>query len=203
MKNLLENFVKGAIKAGIKSLHERGYSPEEYYADMQKYFKEGMMIHKAYHKDVKILSELSPKYSVGGASTLVDGVLGQANYFFNWLGFEGNEFEAVVDLKEKTKINLIRTDFLQEVKSWIWLPKTVEYYISDDGKKFNKIGEVKDSIDEKREGIFTEPFILNTTANARYIKVKTKSLIHCPRWHIGYSNGTGKAWLFVDEIVVN
>ncbi len=69
-------------------------------------------------------------------------------------------------------------------------------------KIIKKIGEVKDSIDEKKEGIFTEPFILNTTANARFVKVKTKSLIHCPRWHLGYNNGTGKAWLFVDEIIV-
>ncbi len=202
MKDLLVDFVEGANKSGIKSLHERGYSPDEYYADMQKYFKDGMIIHKAYHKEAKILSDLSPKYSVNGSSTLTDGVTGEANYFFNWLGFEGNEFEAVVDLKANTKINQIRTDFLQEVKSWIWLPKFVEYYISDDGINFQKIGEVKDSIDEKKEGIFTEPFVLNTTANARFVKVKTKSLIHCPRWHLGYNNGTGKAWLFVDEIIV-
>ncbi len=103
MKDLLADFVEEANKSGIKSLHERGYSPDEYYADMQKYFKDGMIIHKAYHKDVKILSELSPKYSVNGSSTLTDGVTGEANYFFNWLGFEGNEFEAVVDLKENNK----------------------------------------------------------------------------------------------------
>ncbi len=202
MKDLLENFVQIANKSGINSLHERGFSPDKYYADMQKYFKEGMMIHKAYHKDIKILSELSPKYSVGGANTLVDGVLGEANYFFNWLGFEGNEFEAVVDLKEETKINSIRINFLQEVKSWIWLPKIVEYYISNDGKNFKKIGDVKNIIDEKKEDIFTEPFTIKTNENARYVKIKTKSLIHCPRWHIGYNNGTGKAWLFVDEIIV-
>lgn len=203
MKDLLNNFVKGADRSGIKLLHERGYSPDEYYTDMQKYFKEGMIIHKAYHKDVKILSKVSPKYSAGGAKTLVDGLIGEANYYYNWLGFEGNEFEAVVDLKEKTEINSIRADFLQEVKSWIWLPKVVEYFVSDDGKSFTKVGEVKNIIDEKKEGIFTEPFICKVkNIKARFVKVKTKSLIHCPRWHIGYNNDTGKAWLFVDEIVV-
>jgi hypothetical protein len=203
MKDLLENFVKEADRSGIKSLHERGYSPDQYYSDMQKYFKEGMIIHKAYHKDVKILSTVSPNYSADGPQTLVDGVIGEPNYYFNWLGFEGNEFEAVVDLKKKTDINSIRTDFLQEVKSWIWLPKSVEYYVSDDGKNFTKVGEVKDTISEKREGIFTEPFACKVNnVKARYVKVQTKSLIHCPRWHIGYNNGQGKAWLFVDEIVV-
>lgn len=203
MKDLLDDFVNEANISGIKRLHERGYSPNEYYADMQKYFNKGMIIHKAYHKDVKILSDLSPKYSADGSKTLVDGIIGEANYFFNWLGFEGNEFEAVVDLKEKTDINSIRTDFLQEVKSWIWLPKSVQYFISDDGKNFTKVGEVINHISERKEGIFTEPFLCKVkNVKARYIKVKTKSLIHCPRWHIGYNNGTGKAWLFVDEIVV-
>ncbi|MEJ2615837.1 MAG: DUF4838 domain-containing protein [Ignavibacteriaceae bacterium] len=203
MKDLLDNFVKEANRSGVKRLHERGYSPDEYYADMQNYFKEGMIIHKAYHKDVKILSDLSPKYSADGPQTLVDGVIGEANYYFNWLGFEGNEFEAIVDLNKETDINSIRTDFLQEVKSWIWLPKSVEYFVSDDGKNFTKVGEVKDTISEKKDGIFTEPFACKVkNVKARYVKVQTKSQIHCPRWHIGYNNGKGKAWLFVDEIVV-
>ena len=186
MTNLLDNFLQEANRSGIKSLHEKGYSPDEYYADMQKYFNERMIIHKAYYKDVKILSKVSPKYSADGAKTLVDGLIGEANYYYNWLGFEGNEFEAVVDFKKKTEINSIRTDFLQEVKSWIWLPKVVEYFVSNDGKSFTKVGEVKNTIDEKKEGIFTEHFICKIkNIEARYIKIKTKSLIHCPRWHIG------------------
>jgi hypothetical protein len=202
MKNLLNNFVTVANKSEIKQLHERGYSPNEYNADIQKYFNEGMLMHKAYHKNIKILSDLSPKYSGNGAKTLVDGVMGEANYFYNWLGFEGNEFEAIVDLKEETDINSIRTDFLQEVKSWIWLPKSVEFYVSNDSKNFKRIGVVENNVDEKKEGIFIKPFVLSTKIKTRFIKVITKSLINCPRWHIGYSHGTGKAWLFVDEIVV-
>ncbi|MEN8194568.1 MAG: beta-N-acetylhexosaminidase, partial [Bacteroidota bacterium] len=86
---------------------------------------------------------------------------------------------------------------------WTWLPKSVEYFISDDGKNFTKIGEVKKKADEQKRGIFTEPFIVSVNnVKARYVKVKTTSLINCPRWHIGYTNGTGKAFIFIDEIVV-
>ncbi|MFZ1290078.1 MAG: DUF4838 domain-containing protein [Melioribacteraceae bacterium] len=204
MKTKLKDFVNHANKSGITSLNERGNSPNEYFESMQKYFNEGMIIHKAYQKDVNIISELSPNYKVKGSKTLTDGTTGEANYFFNWLGFEANEFEAIVDLKEETTINLIRTNFLQEVKSWIWLPKTVEYYISEDGIYFTKVGEVKNKIDERKDGIFTEQFSLNVdNVIAKFVKVKTKSLINCPVWHIGHNNGTGKAWLFVDEIIVN
>jgi hypothetical protein len=35
--------------------------------------------------------------------------------------------------------------------------------------------------------------------NARYIRVKAKNVGVCPEWHHGAG---GKAWLFVDEIIV-
>ncbi|MBK8946867.1 MAG: DUF4838 domain-containing protein [Ignavibacteriae bacterium] len=204
MKERLINFVETAKTSGIKALHERGTSPDEYYSSMQKYFNDGFTIHKAYKKNVNVLSKIHPNYLVKGNETLTDGTIGEANYFFNWLGFEENEFEAIVDLEESTIINSIRTNFLQEIKSWIWLPKSVEYFISDDNVNFKKIGEVKNKIDEHTDGIFTESFSLTVkNAKARFIKVKTQSLINCPRWHIGYNNGKGKAFLFVDEIIVN
>lgn len=204
MKEKLYNFVNGAKEAGIKSLHERGLSPDEYYSSMQKYFNEGFTIHKAYKKNVKVISQIHPNYLVKGPQTLTDGTIGEANYFFNWLGFEATEFEAVVDLEEMTDINLVRTNFLQEIKSWIWLPKSIEYFVSGDDVNYVKIGEVKNKIDEHKDGIFTEPFTLNVNnIKARYIKVKTHSLINCPRWHIGYNNGKGKAFIFVDEIIVD
>ncbi|MCB0753647.1 MAG: DUF4838 domain-containing protein, partial [Ignavibacteriae bacterium] len=203
MKERLNNFVTIANKAGIKNLHERGTSPDEYFAEMNKYFKEGIILHKAYKKDVKILSELNPKYAVDGSKTLTDGIKGEANYFFNWLGFEATEFEGIVDLNNETNIKQIRTDFLQEIKSWIWLPIKVEYFVSNSGIDFKKVGEVKNKVDEKKEGIFMESFVLNTSAKASNVKVKTKSLIHPPKWHLGYSNGEGKSWIFIDEIVVN
>jgi len=204
MKDRVNNFVRVAKDAGIRALHERGKSPDEYYKEMQKYFNEGMMIHKAYKKDVKIYSELTPRYSAKGEQTLTDGTTGEANFTFNWLGFEETEFEAVIDLGEEINISAIRTNFLQEVKSWIWLPKKVKYYVSNDGNIFSKVGEVINTTDEKKTEIFTQPFNLNIkSTKARFIKVETESLINCPIWHIGYNNGTGKAWVFIDEIIVN
>jgi len=199
----LDFFVTNANNAGIERLHERGLTPNEYYEQMKKYFNEGMVIHKGYQKDVEILSAIHPNYTANGAATLTDGIIGEANFFFNWLGFEATELEAIVDLGELTQMNSIRTNFLQEVKSWIWLPKSVEYLVSNDGKVFTKIGEVKNKIDEKKDGIFTEPFTVNVkNISARYVKVKTKSLIHPPKWHLGYNNGAGKSFIFVDEIII-
>jgi len=203
MKERLKNFVSTANQAGISRLNEKRITPDEYNIQMQKYFESGMIIHKAYQKDVEIVSKIDQKYFANGSKTLTDGIIGEANYYFNWLGFEATEFEAIVDLQNETEISLIRTNFLQEVKSWIWLPKKVEYFISNDGIDFRKVGKITKKADEHKKGIFTESFNLQLkNISAKYIKIKTKSLINCPKWHIGYNNGKGKAWLFIDEIIV-
>jgi hypothetical protein len=162
-----------------------------------------MILHKAYQKDVEILTDVHPNYAANGSKTLTDGITGEPNYFFNWLGFEATDFEAVVNLDKTVEINSIRTNFLQEVKSWIWLPKSVEYSISEDGENFKKVGEVKRKSDEKQIGIFTESFVLPLNGlKTKYVKIKTNSLINCPVWHIGHNHGNGKAFLFVDEIII-
>ncbi|MCB0730507.1 MAG: hypothetical protein KDC88_05690, partial [Ignavibacteriae bacterium] len=56
---------------------------------------------------------------------------------------------------------------------------------------------------ETQTGIFTETFKLNfDKQKVRYVKVKTNSLINCPVWHIGHNHGNGKAFIFIDEIIV-
>ena len=40
------------------------------------------------------------KYANEDPATLTDGALGGASFYSNWLGFEGNNLEAVIDLGE-------------------------------------------------------------------------------------------------------
>ena len=159
---------------------------------------------KAYNKSIKVLTEYSNKYPTEGISTLTDGSKGEADYHFNWLGFEANELEAIIDLQNEEEISSIRTDFLQEIKSWVWLPKKVEYFVSGDGKEFKKVGEVVKVANEKQPEAFIESFVCNfEKVKTRFVKVKTNSLLYCPKWHFGHNYLGGKAWIFIDEIVIN
>ena len=40
-----------------------------------------------------------------------------------WQGYHNVDFEAIVDLKNPTKINSISVGALQDIRSWIWFPK--------------------------------------------------------------------------------
>ena len=89
---------------------------------------------------------------------------------------------------------------MQDIKSWIFFPKKVEYLASTDGKKFSSLGVMHTIFSDSTEGSFTNDYMLKTASTkARYLKVKAKNYGVCPDWHLGAG---GKTWLFVDEITI-
>ncbi|MFA4864822.1 MAG: discoidin domain-containing protein, partial [Bacteroidales bacterium] len=119
---------------------------------------------------------------------------------FNWLGFEGEDLEAIIDLGKETVIREISVDFLQDVQSWVFLPKQFTASYSTDGEQFTEIGTVENITPDNKTGAFIKTFTIPAeNIKARYIKVKAESLKICPGWHIGSGK---KSWIFTDEIVV-
>jgi hypothetical protein len=151
---------------------------------------------------INIKSVYNPQYHAGGPEGLLDGILGTENWRKgDWQGYQSQDFEAVVDLKEVKNISEISARFLQDQRSWILMPTKVEYYISDDNVNFTYFGSVNNTLDPKLE----ENTILNFTSNenkgkkARYVKVIAKNFGKLPEWHQGAG---GDAFIFVDEILV-
>jgi hypothetical protein len=196
----LARFVEAAKQAGFAALHERGMSPDAYKRDMEWFFADGMKAHFGLNKPVRVSTPWSEKYPVGGAAALTDGLKGTNDYHCNWLGFEGTELEAVVDLEKPVSVKFLSMDFIQDIESWIWTPEFVEYSTSLDGATFEKIVTVMRRNDEKAGGTVLENFAASFSPRpVRYVKVKTKSLLTCPPWHKGAG---GKAWVFADELVI-
>jgi len=151
---------------------------------------------------ITIKSVYNPQYHAGGPEGLLDGILGTENWRKgDWQGYQSQNFEAVVDLKEVKSINEISARFLQDQRSWILMPTKVDYYISEDNVNFIYFGTVNNTLDPKLE----ENTILNFTSNetkgkkARYVKVIAKNFGKLPEWHQGFG---GNAFIFVDEITI-
>lgn len=151
---------------------------------------------------INIKSVYNPQYHAGGPEGLLDGILGTENWRKgDWQGYQSQDFEAVVDLKEVKNINEISARFLQDQRSWILMPSKVEYYISEDNVNFTYFGSVNNTLDPKLE----ENTILNFTSNetkakkARYVKVIAKNFGKLPEWHQGAG---GDAFIFIDEITI-
>jgi hexosaminidase len=161
-----------------------------------------LLFHKALGMPVKYQKPYSYRYTASGPGALTDGLRGTVNHRDGyWQGFHGQSMEVIIDLGQETPVNTVQTNFLQNQKSWIFLPEFVEYSLSSDGKKYHSFNEVLHKVSPKEEKAIIQPFNFQFLENtkARYIRVKAKSLEKCPAWH----DGAGEpCWIFTDEIVV-
>ncbi len=165
-------------------------------------------IHPSLSTGSKVHSQtkFSPKYTAGGEQALVDGFMGSNNFADGfWQGYEGVDLNTVVDLGESKTISNIQVNFIEDTKSWIFLPSDVEIGVSTDGKEYITLSTLSSDLHkfEAATSIWKALLDYNTTKMAgkkvRYISIKAKNIGVCPPGHPGAG---GKAWLFVDEIGV-
>lgn len=158
--------------------------------------------HLAVGKNISIKSEYSYQYSGHGDKTLINGVIGSFDYTDQeWLGFRGTDIEVVVDLKELVEIKTIECGFLINQGSWIFSPEKVIVSISSDGTNFKIVKSFEE--DARKENNNQEIRKFKTEIEGikgRFVKINAKNIGICPKWHEGTD---GKAWLFVDEIIIN
>ena len=163
---------------------------------IQKYF----VINYATGRYVEYKHKYSKKYDAGFKDGLVDGILASNDFKDgNWQGFEGDDFDVIVNLKDVKDIQTVRLRFLKSEAAWIFLPEEVSVFWSADGNEYFPIEETQST----GTGIVAEPHIYEYTFNkdveARYIRIRARNIGVCPEGHPGVG---GKAWIFTDEIIV-
>jgi arylsulfatase len=156
--------------------------------------------HLAVGKSVTLAREPDGKYPGGGAAGLVDGVLGSEAFDDGtWLGYQGRDFEALVDLGGETELGRLACSFLQDQAAWIFLPVEVELAVSADGDAFEVL-ERFERVTGRDPAQETQGFEVRCEPRrARFVRVRAKNNGACPTWHAGAG---GQGWLFVDELVV-
>lgn len=153
-------------------------------------------------KAVTVTPAPSRQYPGTGPRSLTDGLLGGHDHADGlWQGWIGTDFSAVVDLGVATKIDTIRTSFLQNVRSWILFPASVEFAVSDDGANWQTAGSFVNKVVPEREGVILQQFevVAGAGTRARFIRITAKNGGRLPAWHPGAGR---PSWQFADEIVV-
>ncbi len=148
---------------------------------------------------IELFSEYSNQYNAGGNTALIDGIRGGNDFRTGeWQGYDAQDLIAIVDLGRAMEISSVHVGFLQDIKSWIWMPTDVEFYLANQSKQFQKAGIKKAEISDDKYGAFVEDIGINfATQKVRYIKIKAKTYGDIPEWHLGYG---GEGWIFADEI---
>lgn len=130
--------------------------------------------------------------SSSSKGNLTDGQMGvEDDKDGNWTSFEKTDIIATIDFGSSQHIKQIAARFLCYKPKDIFLPSSVEFSVSDDGKVFRTLKTViMDPAPNDRYDTFIDIASADgLNENARFIRVYA-------------INGTGQ-WIFSDEILVN
>jgi hypothetical protein len=142
----------------------------------------------------------SQKYPGTGLSAIIDGRRGSTDFQDKrWIGFNGDDVLVTLDLGAVKTVNEVSIGFLQQQGSWIFLPKAIKIAVSTDGENWKMLADIDNSVIQS-ESVFVNDFSCQVNGSqARFIKIRGTTIGICPSWHPGSG---GKAWLFVDEVIV-
>jgi hypothetical protein len=142
-------------------------------------------------------------YPGSGAPGLVDGLPGSLDHTdAAWLGFQGVDQVATVDLGRPVHVGRLAVGALQSTATGIYLPARVEFSVSDDGTRFTPVAAVipqrtPQTTGTARELMVTPPL---TQVSGRYVRAKVVNLGTIPA---GLHAAGARAWMFLDEIVID
>jgi hypothetical protein len=197
----LERFRSTTQANNITLMNEMRYTVDEYLELYQQTMERANRTNFAFQKPVSLLTK-PKKYANEDPQTLTDGAFGSSNFYANWLGFEGNHLEAVVDLGDKKTITEISSGFLQVTNHIVFFPKKVNYEVSENGQDFSPFGTVMNQHPLTKKSKINDIQHFTSKRNpiaVRFIKIRAESDLVAPIWHHGANL---PSWIFMDELEV-
>ena len=155
-------------------------------------------------KGVTFVNPPAEQYGKDADIALMDGKKGAPGDWQNdWLGFEGVDMEATIELAVPTIINTVKIGLCHEPNDWVMWPKSVWVSFSKDGKEFTdwQMAElpVFDQPDKLRGLGRIEARLRTDGKQWKYVRVKVENQGVLPKWH-PYAGQ--KAWIMVDEVTI-
>ena len=150
----------------------------------------------------KLSKPPNKKYPAEGVQSLFDFKKGTSSFSDGmWLGYEGENMTATLDLGAVKQIHNVVVGALEDTNSYIFFPKGVEVKTSTDGQSFRSIQKLEIPLAKAPHPSTTKSFLLDfESIAARYVQVHVKGTLKNPTWH---ANPGAKNWIFIDEILVN
>ena len=200
IRSKIDPFTDLCIRQGVTRVKEWSTSPDEYRTSMYRLFSQGMNEHLAYKKKVIFFSPDTLTIREGAGHMLTDGIRGGHDYDYNWFGFSGKNLDVIIDLEEVKEVHRIESAYFQ-YGFWLRLfPENVAYFVSMDGKNFEQVGVVVNTLPIDQYGGQQRDFIAEfEPRDARYVKVIAHTIGDTPDWHPGAGR---PANMLIDEIVV-
>lgn len=156
-----------------------------------------IIVTKSTGKDVIVTPPPKDPYVMDGPFTLVNGIRGDTTrHNRRWLGWQGTDVEAVVDLGDVDAISSVSLGVFDGIGSWIYLPKSISISSSKDGEEYTPIQTLSGDDIRKRGDELEVKF---AAREARYVKIHAENAGKIPEGNPGAGNDS---WLFIDEIMI-
>jgi hypothetical protein len=157
-------------------------------------------------KNIEYAHEPSLKYLAGGKDALIDGKMGEFVWDGKWQGFEGTDFEVVVEADTASAPSSIGFRSLSKKSAWVYWPTEVVLSGSSDGIHFVEIERQSGAIQNYQDDDGVKQFQFSLKSNEttkdqrmRYFKLSAQSIKKLPQDHPFVGE---KSWLFIDEILL-
>lgn len=133
----------------------------------------------------------SRQWPGSGDSTLVDGIQGGWTYRdMKWQGTM-KKLDVTIDLGKVQPVHYVGASFMHSVGAWVYVPKKVEVFLSENGNDFVLAGTVRNDVPDEFPKLLFKNYSTVCHGNARYVRF------------VAEPNDKPGSWLFVDEIIVN
>ncbi len=111
------------------------------------------------------------RYPAAGERTLIDGHRGTPTYADKlWQGFT-TPLDVTIDLGAVKPVRRITAQFMQEREHWVYMPRFVEVWVSNDRQNWTSLGKYTSQTDEKITYPTFEDFYFTTSTEARYVRL--------------------------------
>lgn len=147
--------------------------------------------HLGLESKVHYNSKWNERYPANSTETLKDGLWGTPTYLDGrWQGFT-EPMDVTFELPKARSLKSVDMRFMAEREQWVYMPKTVEVLVSEDGVNYKSLGvQTPKTLDTEVRPVF-ENFVFKTTERAKFVRVKAS---------IGRSEGH---FIFCDEVVIH
>lgn len=143
--------------------------------------------HKAVGKRVNYTNRYSGSYPAAGEATLTDGYRGGLTYGDGrWQGFL-KHLDVVIDMETVQPLHSVDIKFMQLTGPGVYMPQYVQVSVSQNGKDFTEVGQVKNDVPSDKPDLFFKNFRVEFSAEARYVRIFARKQA---------------GFMFTDEIVV-
>ena len=155
-------------------------------------------------KNTTFVNPPAERYGKEADIALMDGKKGVAGDYYNdWLGFNGDDMEATVELAVPTDISIVKVGVCHEPNDWVMWPKAVWVSFSADGTNFTEWKHAElpvfDRPDKMQGHGRIEARARVNERQAKFVRIKVENQGVLPEWH-PYKGE--KAWIMVDEVVI-